>query len=336
MRRNRPLSMPGPMCLTGRTGAWRAAAPLRYWRALPQVISPTGVRWPVFLHVPTTSRASWAHALSACPACLLVMRLRGRLIISDAGAPPTQARRACRAWPACGCRPASAPPRKARSVIRRPRRAAPERITGHYAVDICQSALRSGAFSAGRLFQARNSRPGPGNGLVMARRKMAGRPCCGQQARDGRASCRAQQARGSAPAPADPEPGRDRAARLVAGTWRRASAYRLGAQRRQPANSHVQAAQRDGPALAAAVAWTVPWRPAAGPGSSGGAGGAGAALAVSASLIANPRYGPSGINVRLRSRNAVSVTRNEFRRPLRIRRPGGRLLVGWPPGRHYP
>ena len=235
-----------------------------------------------FLHVPTTSRASWAHVLSACPACLLVMRLRGRLIISDAGAPPTQARRACRAWPACGCRPASAPPRKALSVIRRPRRAAPERITGHYAVHICQSASRSRAFSAGRLFQSGNSRPGPGNGLITARRKMAGRPRGGQQAR------------GGPPAPGDPEPGRDRAERLVAGTCRRASAYRPGAQRRKAREQSGRAARREDPALAAdrgrdqhqpqapagvvgggradagrGPAWIVPWRPAAGPGHRG-------------------------------------------------------------------
>ncbi len=240
MRRNRPLSMPGPMCLTGRTGAWRAAAPLRYWRALPQVISPTGVRWPVFLHVPTTSRASWAHALSACPACLLVMRLRGRLIISDAGAPPTQARRACRAWPACGCRPASAPPRKARSVIRRPRRAAPERITGHYAVDICQSALRSGAFSAGRLFRLEIAGQGPGMASLRRAGKWPGVPAAASR-------------RGRPPAPGDPEPGRDRAARLVAGTWRRASANRPGAQRRKPANSPVRRHNEK------ARPWPRPW-----------------------------------------------------------------------------
>ena len=255
------------MWLTGRTSAWRAAAPLRYCRALPQVISPTGVRWPVFLHVPTTSRASWAHVLSACPACLLVMRLRGRLIISDAGAPPTQARRACRTWPACGCRPASAPPRKALSIIRRPRRAAPERITGHYSVHICQSASRSGAFSAGRLFQSGNSRPGPGNGLITARRKMARRPRCGQQAR------------GSPAAPGDPEPGRDRAERLVAGTWRRAIAYRPGAQRRKPANSQVR--RHNGKARP----WPRPWpgldRPLAARGWPRFVRGAGTALAVS-------------------------------------------------------
>ena len=78
-----------------------------------------------------------AHVLTACPACLQVMRLAGLLIIPDAGAPPTQARRASRAWPARGCRPASTPPRKALSAIRRPRRAAAERITSHYAAHIC-------------------------------------------------------------------------------------------------------------------------------------------------------------------------------------------------------
>ena len=144
---------------------------------------PSGVRWPVFLHVPTTSRASWPTRCQPAPPVCTSCVCAGLLIISDAGAPPTQARRACRTWPACGCRPASAPPRKALSAIRRPRRAAPERITGHYAAHICQSALRSGAFSAGRLFQSGNSRPGPRNGLITVRRKMAGCPCCGQRAR---------------------------------------------------------------------------------------------------------------------------------------------------------
>ena len=255
------------------------------------------------------------------------MRLRGRLIISDAGAPPTQARRACRTWPACGCRPASAPPRKALSVIRRPRRAAPERITGHYAVHICQSALRSGAFSAGRLFQSGNSRAGPGNGLITARRKMAGRPRCGQQAR------------GSPPA---------RVILSLAATGQNGSWLGPGAARARtgrvrnggkPATSQV--GRHNGKAGALAGPWPGPGQGPARLGSSPGGprlaqvrpGAPGPRWPYPASLIANPRYGPSGINVRLRSRNAVSVTRNEFRPPAtypQIQGPAPRGLAARP------
>jgi len=134
--------------------------------------------------------------------------------------------------------------------------------------------------------------------------------------------CRGQQARGSPPVRGDPEPGRARAERLVAGTWRRASAYRPGCATAEARERSGQVAQREGPALAAAVA-----RLGSSPGGPRLArvrpGAPGPRWPYPASLIANPRYGPSGINFRLRFRNAVSVTRNEFRPPLRIRRPGG-------------
>ncbi len=94
-----------------------------------------------------------------------------------------------------------------------------------------------------------------------------------------------------------------------------------------------QAAQREGRALAAAVA-----RLGSFPGGPQLAqvrpGVPGPRWPYPASLIADPRYGPSGINVRLRSRNAVSVTRNEFRPPAPYPQTWGPAPRGRPPSRH--
>jgi len=81
----------------------------------------------------------------------------------------------------------------------------------------------------------------------------------------------------------------------------------------RPANSQVR--RKDGKARpwpGRGPAWIARWWPGAGPGSSGPPG---PRWPYPSSLIAAPRYSPFGINFRLRSRNAVSVTRNEFRPP---------------------
>lgn len=222
-----------------------------------------------------------------------------------------------------GRRPASAP--RASSFRHSP--AAPSRkglpvITRH----IYESALRPSAISAGRLFQSGNTRAGLRYDPITARRKMAG-------------TCAA--ASGRAAGRGGTTPGRDGPERLAGGTWRRAGPQRPGAQRRRARGQPGRGP--DGKAR--------PWpRPRTGLDRRLAARnwprflrGAGTALAVS--LQPAGRIPPAWLLIPIRSvRHQFPLTVPERRLGDRKRfpagaavgrKPGARLLVGWPPGRHH-
>ena len=184
-----------------------------------------------FLHLPTTSRASWPSCCQPAPPVCTSCVWRGCLLSLM---PERRPRR--RAGPAAPGLPAGVGQRarrRAKLVPPLAGRAGP-RQKGLPAITrrtFANRRWRLAPFLPAAFSGLQIAEQGPGMASLRCAGKWPGVPAVAS----GREAAR--RPRG------DPEPGRDRAERLVAGTWRRARLYRPGTQRRK-ARAHPGQAGR--------------------------------------------------------------------------------------------